>query len=162
MTDAFFKMKGFGKFSRAIDRGVSHLANRQELAETLGEHLVSSTLERFENEKGPDGKDWAPSARAKNEGGQTLTDTAGLKSSINYEASPDLVAVGTNKIHGPIHQFGGEIRPKKARRLLFEVGGKKVSAKKVSMPARPYIGIDEDDIAEAKDIIARFIGEAIK
>jgi phage virion morphogenesis protein len=162
MAGASFKMD-FSRANRVLGRAVAKVAERQELANTLGEQLVSSTIERFEEGAGPDGKKWEPSARAELENGQTLVDNGHLKGSINYEASPTAIAVGTtDEIKGAIHQFGGTITPKKAGALKFSVpGGGFVQAKKVQMPARPYIGINQEDIEEAAATIQAYIEQGL-
>ena len=38
--------------------------------------------------------------------------------------------------------------PKSATALVFSVGGRVIRAKKVTMPARPYIGLSGEDRAE--------------
>ena len=121
---------------------------------------MSSTKERFDAETGPDGEKWKPSARAMAEGGKTLTDTAVLKNSIGYEATSTEVAVGTNDPRAAIHQFGGEIKPKQAKALAFEINGQMVVVKKVEMPARAFIGISEEDQVEVRGTIHDFMGRA--
>jgi len=157
MAVASFKMSGMGGMEAAFGRSARHMAGSLALTEAIGEQLVSSSLERFESEIGPDGTSWKKSKRVEAEGGQTLSDSGALKGSIAYEATPALVAVGTNKVQAAIHQFGGEIVPKKAKRLVFDVAGKKVFSKKVTMPARPFIGINEEDIEEARETIEEYI-----
>jgi phage virion morphogenesis protein len=157
MAGASFKMD-FSRANNILGNAVTKISDRQVLSETLGEQLVSSTIERFEDEKGPDGEDWKKSRRAEDEGGQTLSDKGHLKASINYEASPAAVAVGTtDKVKGAIHQFGGDIKPKKGKALKFKTSTGFATVKKVTMPARPYLGINEEDIEEAKETIGLFI-----
>lgn len=156
MSGASFTID-MGGLSRMVNGAVNQLKNTQLLAETIGEQLVSSTLKRFEDEEGPDGEGWDKSHRADDEGGQTLTDKGTLKGSVHYEASPVMVAVGSNDIRFAIHQFGGEIRPKSAKKLVFQAGGKTIFAKKVKMPARPSIGINEEDIEEARETMVLFM-----
>ena len=157
MSGASFTMD-MGALDKMVKGAITQMKRTQELAETIGEQMVSATIERFENEEGPDGQPWEKSQRAEEEGGQTLTDDGILKGSVHYEASPALVAWGSNDIRFAIHQFGGEIKPKKAGgRLVFEAGGKTVFAKKVTMPARESIGINEEDIEEARETIALFM-----
>jgi phage virion morphogenesis protein len=162
MAGASFKMD-FSRANRVLGRAAAKIAERQELAEALGEQLVSSTIERFETGTGPDGEQWHPSARAEAENGKTLVDNGHLKGSINYEASPAAVAVGTtDETKGAIHQFGGTIKPKKAGALKFSVPwGGFVQAKQVKMPARPYIGINQADIDEAQAAIQLFIQQGL-
>lgn len=157
MAGASFKMD-FSKLNGALGGALKVVAERQELAETLGEGFVSSTLERFETGKGPDGNSWPVSARAKKESGRTLVDDGHLKGSISYEASPLGVAVGTaDETKGAIHQFGGTIKPKSTKALKFKTPTGFVTAKKVEMPARPYIGLNQEDIDEAAETIRLFM-----
>lgn len=137
--------------------GAAQLQQSQQLCEELGEMLVSSTKQRFKDEKGPDGEAWKPSRRAQEEGGQTLSDDGILKNSIGYEASMNTVAVGTNDIRAAIHNHGGEIKPISAGKLAFNIGGKTVFADKVEMPKRQFIGINEEDKEEAIEIIQGFM-----
>lgn len=123
----------------------------------IGEMLVSSTHERFENEEDPEGNSWTPSRRAKDDGGQTLSVSGRLRNSITSRVSAIGVEVGTNVKYAAIHQFGGEIKPKTAAALVFEVGDRLVFARKVQMPARPYLGISDDDRQEAIDIVKDYL-----
>lgn len=121
---------------------------------TLAELLRTSTRGRFRSEKGPDGKTWPKSIRASAEGGRTLTDRARLKNSIKSEAEGAGFAVGTNTIYARTHQFGDErtIRAKTRRGLRFQVNGqwRRAKAVRVKIPARPFLGISNDDIQEIK------------
>ena len=161
MAGALFKMD-LNRLQQAVSRAANQAGNLSGLSEALGEMLVSSTVQRFEDEEGPDGKKWEKSARAEDEGGQTLTDTGSLKGSISYEAGSNAVTVGTNKIYAGPHQFGGTIKPKKAGALVFDIGGKTIRVKKVDMPERPFLGINEEDEAEARDIIRNFYKELFR
>lgn len=162
MSGASFKMD-FSGANQVLGKAITRVANRQQLSETLGEQLVSSTLERFEDETGPDGKAWKKSRRAKQEGGQTLSDKGNLEGSINYEATPASVAVGTtDKVKGAAHQFGATIKPKKGKALRFKTPDGFVITKKVELPARPYIGINQEDMEEARETISLFLQQGLK
>lgn len=74
--------------------------------------------------------------------GQPLRDTGLLQRSVSSRVTPDGVIVGTNLRQAKIHQFGGVIRPKKAKVLVFPgPDGELIFAKKVTIPARPYMPI---------------------
>ncbi|MDE2667550.1 MAG: phage virion morphogenesis protein [Acidobacteriota bacterium] len=112
--------------------------NLQDLMEEIGEHLVSSTLLRFERADSPEGTPWAPWSEAyaaKREGGAMLMDSERLAGSITYQAGPEQVEVGSNVIYAAIHQAGGE-----------DVG--------IPIPARPYLGISPDEEIEVLEIIS--------
>lgn len=85
-------------------------------------------------------------------GGSLNVRTGALRRSIQEETarSGDLIVsrVGTDIVYGPIHEFGGIITPKNASALVFEVGGRKVFARMVRMPARPYLGPTYDEMRE--------------
>lgn len=121
---------------------------------SLAEGLRTSTLERFRTEKDPEGKKWKTSIRAREEGGRTLTKTAKLKTSIHSVSSASGFAVGTNDIRAATLQYGADrtIKPRRGPMLRFKVNGKWVSTKQVHIriPARPFLGISEDDDREIK------------
>lgn len=116
----------------------------------FGNALETATSLRFEDEQAPDGSAWTKSARAKEDGGKTLTDSSQLKSSVTHEATANSVTVGTNKIYAGVHQFGGTIKAKTDKGLRFflpgDLGFRRVM--QVEMPARPFLGLSSDDEAE--------------
>ena len=130
---------------------------------SIAEGLRTSTVERFTEEKSPEGKKWKPSIRAQEEGGKTLTKTSQLKTSIRSEVSDSGLAVGTNDIRAATHQFGDErtIRAKNKQYLTFKIGGqwKKVTSVKVNIPARPFLGISEEDEQDIKDALEEIVEE---
>jgi phage gpG-like protein len=100
------------------------------------------------------------SIRALLQGGRTMTDTGRLAASITHEADEAGVAIGTNVAYGAIHQTGGTITAKTSSGLRFRVGGQWVTKQSVTIPARPFLGIDEDDEKEIEAISARFLAAA--
>lgn len=123
-----------GKVGELIDR----MENREGFFKNVGEHLLTSVASNFENESSPDGAPWqrlSPvtiGVRLRRHGNAPLTIlrvSGGLAGSINYEADNDAVRVGTAKVYGAIQHLGG-----KAGRNL-----------KVTIPARPFLGMSADD-----------------
>lgn len=123
----------------------------------IGEALLKSTRKRFAREVSPDGKPWQqlnPQYKAGKKGNKILQGAGmrgGLLGTIVYQVNGSRMELGTNKIYAAIHQFGGVIMPKNANALVFRMGGKLIFAKKVTIPARPYLGIsaaDRDTIGE--------------
>lgn len=149
---------------KAFLNGAAKLGRTQELLENIGEALVSNTVKRFEEEKAPDGTKWKQSQRAMEEGGQTLSDTGLLKKSVTCKVADDKsVQVGSNSVYAKIHQFGGTIRPVKAKNLTFQKrSGQFVSKKEVTIPARPFIDISEEDKKETGYHIGQFIANSLK
>lgn len=151
-----------------LDKHFSNMAEKIKdtkiLTEHIGEMLVGNTIKRFNKEESPEGEKWKKSRRAILQNGQTLSKSSGgLKSSFSYVASDKTVQVGTNKEYARIHQFGGVIKPKKGKYLKFEnPDGTWSLVKEVTIPARPFIGISDDDIDDAKHLIADFMEKSFK
>ncbi len=73
---------------------------------------------------------------------QSHAGSAGLAGSITHfvDASALRAVVGTNKIYARIHEFGGTIKPVRARMLAWQTDGEWHFAKQVTIPPRPYLG----------------------
>jgi len=73
------------------------------------------------------------------------------------------VLVGTNLVYAAIQEFGGTIFPKKGRFLVFEIDGKKIFARKVTLPPRPYLrpAFDEQK-GEAVKVFRLAVADQIK
>jgi phage virion morphogenesis protein len=150
---------------------VERARNPRGMFENIGASLVTSTQHRFEEQHGPDGSPWPPSLRVIANGGKTLVLSARLMRSITSQASARGVEVGTNVIYAAIHQLGGTIQQaartavlhfktnKRTGRSRFAKPGKadrarkaEIGARVVHMPARPYLGLDDDDQREIMNI----------
>ena len=134
----------WGGLETLLERGVQQIHQTQELAESIGEALASTTQQRFEDQEAPSGASWAPSKAAAQRGGQTLVDKGELRNSIGYEASPQMIVVGSNKVYARIHQLGG-----KAGR-----------GHNVTLPARAYLGWSEEDQEEVREMLRQHIATA--
>jgi phage gpG-like protein len=124
------------------------------LMDMCGALLETSTKDRMRDTNvAPDGTPWSPSFRSTYDGGKILSDSGRLADSIQYIAGPSQVEVGTNVFYAGIHQTGGIIEPKAGYALAFALpGGGFAVVGDVSIPARPYLGIsdqDRDDLTAA-------------
>ena len=63
----------------------------------------------------------------------------------------DYVEIGTNLVYAPPHQFGATITPKQAKMLRFFNGSIPIFAMKVTIPARPYMPIDQQGQIDIPD-----------
>ena len=124
----------------------------------IGEGLRTSTQERFRTGTAPDGSSWEPSTRAsEKKKGKTLVKSGALKNSIRARSDAFGAAVGTNKIYAATHQFGDErtIRAKNGKYLKFKIGDRFVSVPsvRVSIPARPFLGVSQSDDEEIRELL---------
>lgn len=150
---------------RAIERVISLSQDVTPLMRTIGESMVTSTKRRFETGTGPDGKAWKPSYRArtsKKGPGKTLVKSGRLLRSITFHASKDSVVIGPNVVYARIHQLGGKIKPKNKKGLSFRIGKETVTVGSVTMPARPYLGINDQDRSIIKRRVVNYFGDAVK
>lgn len=122
--------------------------------------LAPSTLLAYQVK----GKDWKRLGSGKQRsinavkvrpwGGRILQRSGQLAASIVQEYTPTSATVGTNKVYGAIHQFGGRtkphvIRPKNKRALSF--GGivvRQVNHPGSNIPARPYLKLTPGDLRD--------------
>lgn len=126
----------------------------------VGAALVSNVGERFEEGRGPGRQPWPQSLRARLQGGQTLVDSNRLASSVTHRASARGVEHGTNVIYAAIHQFGGTIEAKSAGRLAFRLAdGTFLRPREVTIPARPFLGIDDDQEGIVVAELEAWLGE---
>lgn len=145
-----------GDFGDSLDQ----VGDSAQLLDEIGAVIEFSVSERFRQEVGPDGVPWTPTRR----GVSILKGSPPqLMSSIARDVSRDQVAVGTNKIYAAIHQDGGVIHPKSGDFLVFQgAGGETVFAREVTIPARPFLGIDEADEREIQQTVQDFMSEAFQ
>lgn len=133
----------------------------------MAEAIRGSTVERFKTQKGPDGKKWKQSIRAIEDNGVTLVKSAGLRNSIKSTADDAGFAVGTNKIYGSTHQLGDKrritIKAKTPKGLLFKIDGQWIRKKqvtvRVNIPARPFLGLSDEDMEEIKGTVEDYFKE---
>lgn len=126
-----FDLSQLPGLSAALGAAIARLDDLEPLMDQIGNAMETTTHERFETERGPDGTPWTPTIRSREEGGQILRLDGHLDNSVTHRASADSVEVGSNLIYARIHQQGGTISAK--------------SIESVLIPARPYLGIGGDD-----------------
>lgn len=139
----------------------------EEVKKAIAEGILARTHRRFEESRAPDGTPWPPLSPATlakevrprdrlKRGGisaaaqrrmalrKPLVVTARLKNSISWKVVGNRIYVGTNLEYARIHQFGG-------------YAGR---GRKVRIPARPYLGLTEEDREEAEALLREWIRRA--
>ncbi len=148
--------------SGLLDKAAKAMVDFSVPMRAIADYMRSSTVERFNDQQGPDGKKWTPSRRAIDKGGRTLIDRENLLGSITAASDATSAIAGTNLIYAAIHQFGGTIRAKGGagggKRALRTPFGPRTS---VTMPARPFLGFSPADSAEIEAILTDHLATAL-
>lgn len=170
---------------RKIYRSLSLLraaaADMEPLLDGWGGILEASTRSRFDSGRGPGGVPWKPSKRVLAHGGKTLVDDNNLERSIRYEVQGGhrlLVGVdgrSESAKHAASHQFGVDrtvvvVRHERVIDQAFGVPLREAvvqrvrgHARKMRLPARPFLGIDNNDRREmrraAQDYYRELVGK---
>lgn len=135
--------------------------DQSKVMQDIANKLEQSTRQRFISQTGPDGKKWQPSLRAKLTGKRTLILDRHLLDSVAHDSGSDFAQVSVNRVYAAIHQFGGVIKAKNGKGLRFQLAnGDFVMRKSVTLPARPYMGISQQDENWILKRIKRAIDEA--
>lgn len=153
----------------AIDGLQGRVANMRPALAAAAQVLREAAMQAFDESRSPDGKAWpslkpasivsrarrhSPKGYAKNRArtlaryadAKPLLDTGQLRNSIQvYSVTDTEAVVGTKLPHAAIHQFGG--RAGRGRR--------------VSIPARPFLGLSEQAKSEIEDIIRRHVAGGV-
>jgi phage virion morphogenesis protein len=130
----------------------------KSLHREIGEYVLNDTRDRFITGRGPDGVRWPKSGRVKQRGGKTLVHKRKLEGSLTFKALINRVEIGTNDKRAAIHHFGGKIKARGGGYLRFKIGKQWVQVKSVTIPARPYLGLNKRNQREIGAIVARRIG----
>lgn len=137
-------------FREALTRLIQRSMTLQPVFEEIGSALQASTENRFEAETGPDGQAWAAHSPVtllrRGASAKKLRDRNHLYQSLSYAAGRLQVAVGTNRTYARIHQLGGQ-------------AGR---GRKVTIPARPYLGVSADDRRMIGEILTDHLAEGMR
>ncbi len=139
-----------GPLNAMMSAAARGLLNVATLKQALAEKMVDQVTQRIEVEKtAPDGTAWPKTRDGR---GALFVTGEHLARSIQSSIGAEAIEVGSGWIGARIHQLGGVITPVKAKALVFRAGGKTVFAKKVTIPARPYLGFSDANLAVLKGI----------
>jgi phage virion morphogenesis protein len=110
----------------------------------IGEGMLNSTRQRFEEQVDPQGEDWEPlnpkyQARKKKNADKVLVLEGFMRDTLAYNADDQGIELGTNRIQGASMQFGDDER---------------------GIPERPFLGMGEDDDDMIVDILQDHLEQA--
>ena len=126
------KPDGVSQLTQKLKSQAERLRNLQPLWQLVGMYVQRQTIkERFDQEQAPDGTKWKPLSpvrvkqrlkRHKSGSMKILQDVGELRRSIQYEAGPNYVRIGSNLKYARTHQFG-----------------------RGNIPARPFLGVTPNE-----------------
>jgi len=168
----------------AIARVLDFMRDPTRVREAVGELLLDSAQNRImAGGPAPDGQPWEPLSPAyllTKKGPGILRESNKLMNKLRWQPTEDGIVIGSDRPYAAIHQLGGVIK-KKARDgtvRLRKVGGRTQFAKKshknartlsvrfgehtIHIPARPYLGVSEQDKADVVDVIGDLLQKALR
>lgn len=152
------------------------------------ENVIKTSIDRNFSEGGRFGNDnpfgggsnkWIVSKAAHKRSGQTLLDTGRLASSvdvnISYKGNQISIEVGSNLPYAAIHNFGGTVKQYSRSKLYTQNRKKSGQYKKgttwgqgdtvgehtITIPARPFLVLQDEDIDKIKQIVSNYIFKVV-
>lgn len=138
--------------TEGLDAAIKRLSRLEgfqmaELTDAAGAILESSTRDRFDTKTAPDGAAWVPWSEAyddtREDRHSLLVEEGDLRDSIASYSTGGEVHVGSNLIYAAHHHFGGD-----------EIGS--------GIPARPYLGISDEDEIDLADLVTGKLEELVQ
>lgn len=129
-----------------LDELLAASGNVKPAMQVVGRKIKTKVQLGFRTGTDPWGKPWAALSPLSRHG-QPLRNTGRLLQSITAQVAGDGVEIGTNLqadgVKFPaVHQFGAVITPKVAKYLRWMSPVGPIRAKKVTIPARPFLPLD--------------------
>lgn len=134
------------KVEKALLEITQKTSNLRPLMKNIAGIMADSTEENFKEEGRPKWKDLSEKTKTarKKTGhylGQILQVSGQLALSVTTQYDDSSVVIGSNKVYAAIHQLGGQ-------------AGKN---KKITIPARPYLKLTDDDFDEIISIVEKYL-----
>lgn len=175
MSDSVqIKIEGLNEVQDSLNRLLKSVKDLSPLMLDISETIYAAVEKNFDTEgerlgeKWPDLKDSTKAARAEKGHSETMLRAADkLFEAIisEHDNMSAVVGVGSNIPYAKIHQFGGPIKEHtvkpRDKKGLFWPGAKhpmkQVTIPAFDMPARPYLGLNDDDLANITELVREYI-----
>jgi len=153
------------------------------MLDAIGAYGENSTRLRYRTQTSPDGMPWKPSQRALKQGGQTLVKTGRMRASVTHNVLQGNSGVewGSNVVYYAPNQFGATIHREAREQSIFQRMGRDgtvatrfvkrkhatierrvhVGAHDIVIPARPSLGLSQQDRVEIVTIAERAEAAAV-
>ncbi|BCU88717.1 virion morphogenesis protein [Yersinia pseudotuberculosis] len=121
----------------------------------IGEILINSTKERFRTGMGPTGEKWADKRNPElaHDPRPLIGESKSLSTQINWQREGNDLVIGSTMEYGGTHQAG-------ARKGQYGQTRQGVALPFGNIPARPFIGLSDDDEILLIESITRHIERA--
>ena len=161
-----FDLKEVDSVRKMLAEAALDSNDRQRLLGSIGVEMETQTRERFDTQRSPEGDTWKALAQktqeyytSKGKGHRSLLVGEGtLRDNItsNVQEGASSVLVGATMEYAAVHQFGATITPKTAKALMVPGYG---MLGKVEIPARPYLGVSQNDAGVIVSLVSEFLGK---
>lgn len=146
------------RVKRAIRRATAAGVDMTPATLGIGEFLLRTTRRRFDTQESPEGVPWAPLSedyrrRKRRNADKILTLDGYLRGGLNFRAGRDYVDIGSDRIYAGPHQYGAE-------KGEFGTTGSGKPIPFGDIPARPFLGVSDEDSDEINVRIADYISGA--
>ncbi|WP_304635532.1 phage virion morphogenesis protein [Pseudoalteromonas sp.] len=139
--------EGATAVSDVLTQLVKNLDNLSPALGNVGEHLMLTHRDHFDEQRSPDGDPWQSlspeyAKRKKKNKDKVLRLNDILRDTLAYNIGSDSLEFGSNLEYAAIHQFGGisDMSPRLA-----------------AIPARPFLGLSTEDEQEVIEILGGFL-----
>ena len=161
------QIQGLKKLQSKLKATENIMRSMKPYWQLVGQYVQRQTIkERFDKEQAPDGQKWKPHSemtkkmrakRHKTGNMKILKDNGELRRSITYEAGNNYVKVGSVLKYARVHQFGANIRVSKKQKAYFHYRGFHIKKSIITIPARPFLGLTQQEREHIKSMLKSFI-----
>lgn len=138
---------GDGDITKALNQLIKQGQNLEPAFRDIGEHLLESHEQRFNDQQEPDGTPWQPLSSKTvarkikaHQSDKILRGYGTLADTLNYQISKNQLQFGSPMEYAATHQFGRD---------------------NANIPARPFLGLSSDDNNEVLDILRSHLSKAL-
>lgn len=129
-------VRGQKQIAQALNRLLQQGGDLEPAFREIGEFMLETTQQRFDDMQAPDGEPWEPlsptTLKNKKRTDKILTESGTLADTLNYQLGNNQLMFGSNMEYAATHQFGREAD---------------------GIPARPFLGVAPFEKTEILDIL---------
>ncbi len=156
-------IQGLDRLQNLLQELMKNLHSPTAALHAIGNTLIDSFITNFEVGGRPPWVPLSPKTLRKKRTKKILVETGRLRDSITYRLPrPNVLEIGTNVVYAAAHQFGlretitvrEHVRRSRGRAVRV-----RAHQRRANLPARPFIVIQDADLAEIRRLLERFLVE---